>query len=364
MADVRHRHRHGRHAGGHLLGGRFRPPLRRHRRLHRHARRLRLPPAGPLPPGREPARHRRADADVARALPAHLRISRPAGGHHRTREAGPAGQGPGRSALRRRRLQLRRERRQDPPGSRPDRSGGRQPRCRRPDRIGQVDPQLSRAASVRRDGRPGPARRGRRTRPELRHPCPRGGCRLAGDVSLPRLGRRQPALREAGRDGRGDRDGGQGGADPRPHRLTARRVRHAGRRARIPVLRWRETAPRDSPHHPARPAGPGARRGDERARHPYGTRGSAGHRRALRGPYDHHHRAQALHGAGRRPDRRPRRRANSRARHARGTDRPRRPVRGTRPQGRQAVDGAGGVRERAPARPDRPARFVRVSVPA
>ena len=89
-----------------------------------------------------------------------------------------------------------------------DRPRGRQPRRRRPDRLRQVHAQLSGAPAVRRDRRPGHPRRGRRARPRLRHPRPRGRRRLPGDVPLPRLGRRQPALRQAGRHRRGDRRGG------------------------------------------------------------------------------------------------------------------------------------------------------------
>ena len=116
----------------------------------------------------------------------------------------------------------------------------------------------------------------------------------------------------------------------------ARRLRHPRRRARLPVLRRREAAPGHRPHDPARPAGPHPRRGDQRARHPYRTRGPAGHRRALRGPHHHHHRPPALHRARRRPDRRPRRRPDRRARHPRGTARPGRPIRGAGAQGRRA----------------------------
>ena len=67
-----------------LLGRGPRPPVRRPGRLHRHARRLRLAPAGPVPARRVSLlHHRRADADLARALPAHLRVPRPARRHHR-----------------------------------------------------------------------------------------------------------------------------------------------------------------------------------------------------------------------------------------------------------------------------------------
>ena len=48
---------------------------------------------------------------------------------------------------------------------------------------------------------------------------------------------------------------------------AARRLRHHGRLPRPPVLRRREAAHRHRPHPAARPAGPGARRGDQRAGH-------------------------------------------------------------------------------------------------
>ena len=60
-------------------------------------------------------------------------------------------------------------------------------------------------------------RRGRRARPVLRRPRRRDRRGLPGDLPVPRLGRRQPAVRQARRDRRGTRRGGQGGADPRPH---------------------------------------------------------------------------------------------------------------------------------------------------
>ncbi|MCE0444559.1 hypothetical protein LT493_01745 [Streptomyces tricolor] len=95
-------------------------------------------------------------------------------------------------------------------------------RRRRPDRRRQVHARLPGAPSVRRHRRPCHAGRRRRTRPRLRHPRACGRRRLPGDVPLPRLGRRQPALRQAGRHRRGAARGGQGGPDPRPHSRPAR----------------------------------------------------------------------------------------------------------------------------------------------
>ena len=86
--------------------------------------------------------------------------------------------------------------------------------------------------------------------------------RLAGDLPVPRVGAREPALRAAGRHRRGDRGRRPRGPDPRDDRGAARRLRHGRRRARLPLLRRREAADRDRPHGPAQPAGAGARRGD------------------------------------------------------------------------------------------------------
>ena len=131
------------------------------------------------------------------------------------------------------------------------RSGRPAPGDRGRDRLGQDDPQLPDPAPVRRDLRQRDHRRHRRTRPVLRRPRPRGRRRLPGDLPLPRLRRRKPAVRQAGRDRRRTRRGGQGRADPRAHRRAARRLRHPGGGAGLPLLRRRETAPRDRPGHPA-----------------------------------------------------------------------------------------------------------------
>ena len=132
--------------------------------------------------------------------------------------------------------------------------------------------------------------------------------RLAGDLPVPRLGAREPALRAAGRDRRGDRGGGARRPDPRHDRGAARGLRHRRRRARLPLLRRREAADRDRPHDPAQPAGARARRGDQRARRADRARGRRGARAARRGPHDDRHRPPALDGPRRRPDRRARRR--------------------------------------------------------
>jgi ABC-type bacteriocin/lantibiotic exporter with double-glycine peptidase domain len=162
----------------------------------------------------------------------------------------------------------------------------------------------------------------------------RGG---AGDVPAAQLGRRQPAVREAGRDRRGAGRGGAGGAGPRPDRLAARRVRHRGRRARVPVLRWREAAAGDRPGDAPQRAGADPRRGDERARHPDRGGGAAGARAALGPPHHDRDRAPAVDGPRRRPDRRPRPRPDRRAGHPRRAAGARRALRGV------AGAGPGGV---------------------
>ena len=72
-------------------------------------------------------------------------------------------------------------------------------RDRRRDRLGQDDARLPRRAPVRRRARPGHDRRRRRARPHVHGALGHGRRRLAGDVSLPCDGAREPALREAGR---------------------------------------------------------------------------------------------------------------------------------------------------------------------
>ena len=74
----------------------------------------------------------------------------------------------------------------------------------------------------------------------------------------------------------------RGGADPRPDRVAARGLRHGRRRARLPLLGRREAAHRDRAHDPAQPADPGARRGDELARHRDRAAGAGGARPARR----------------------------------------------------------------------------------
>ncbi len=120
---------------------------------------------------------------------------------------------------------------------------------------------------------------------------------------------------------RGDRRRRPGGADPRADRLAARGLRHARRRARLPLLRRREAAHRDRPHDPAQPAGADPRRGDLGARHRDRARRAAGARRALARAHHDRDRPPAVDDPRRRPDPRARRRADRRARHPRGAAR-------------------------------------------
>ena len=85
------------------------------------------------------------------------------------------------------------------------RPGRPQPRHRRRDRVRQDHPQLPDPPAVRRDVGQRDHRRHRRARPALRRAGRRGRGGLPGDLPLPRLGRREPAVRQAGRDRRRDR---------------------------------------------------------------------------------------------------------------------------------------------------------------
>ena len=197
------------------------------------------------------------------------------------------------------------------------RAGGLEDGARRRDRIRQDDPRLSRGAALRR--RPGQHldRRRRPARPHVRVTRIARRRRLSGDVPLSRLGTRQPALREARRDGRGARRRGRRGADPRADRVAAGRLRHRRRRARLPLLRRREAAHRDRPDDPPQPADPRPRRGDERARHGDRAPGAGGARPARGRAHDDRDRSPHLDDRGRRPD--PRARPGARSSSAAAT---------------------------------------------
>ena len=172
----------------------------------------------------------------------------------------------------------------------------------------------SRACTTRSAGRYD--RRRRHARPRLRVTLARRRRRLAGDLSLPRHGAEN--LRFAQPDAT-DEEIEAAARAARIHdadRAPARRLRHRRRRARLPLLRRREAAHRDSAHDPARPADPGPRRGHERARHRDRARRAGGARPARRGTHDDRDRPPPLHRSRRRPDRgaRPRTRAVERGR--------------------------------------------------
>ena len=145
-----------------------------------------------------------------------------------------------------------------------------------------------------------------------------GRAGLPGDLPVPRLDPREPALRLPGGERRGDRRGRARRADPRADLLAAGGLRHAGGRARLPLLRRREAAHRDRPHGPAQPAGADPRRGHLGARQRDRARGAAGARRALARAHHDRDRPPPLDDPRRRPDPRARRRADRRARHPRG----------------------------------------------
>ena len=107
----------------------------------------------------------------------------------------------------------------------------------------------------------------------------------------------------------------QSGADRPFHPAVAQGLRDRGGRARPEALRRREAARRHRPHHPERPADPGAGRGDLRARQPH-REGDPG--RARTGVDRPHHvgdRAPAFHHRRRRRDHRARPGRDRRTRH-------------------------------------------------
>ena len=113
-------------------------------------------------------------------------------------------------ARRRRRLRRRLvpvRRRVDARGRLVHRPGRDDDGARRRDGLGEDDARLPRGAALRRRPRPHHDRRRRRPRPLVPGALRPRRRRLAGDVPLPRVGAREPALREAGRDRRRGRGG-------------------------------------------------------------------------------------------------------------------------------------------------------------
>ncbi|CAA9515750.1 MAG: Efflux ABC transporter, permease/ATP-binding protein, partial [uncultured Solirubrobacteraceae bacterium] len=329
---------------------RARLPVRRsHRRvghgggLPRHARGLHDAPDAAVLSRPVPAQRRHRHPDVARAVPADLRVPGPRRGHRggpAPRDARPRA-GARRGRLRGRLIRLRRGRGADDRRRDARRPGRHDAGHRGGDGLGQDDAGLPRRAAVRPGGRPGDHRRGGRPRALLRVPGRHGRARLPGDLPLPRDDPRQPALRQARGHGRGARGRRARRAGPRPHRLAARGLRHGGRRARLPLLGRREAAHRHRPHDPAQPARARARRGDERPGQRDRARGAGRPGPPVGGPDHDRHRPPPLHGARRRPARGPRPRAGRRARHPRRARGPRGPVRAAGRRGRDDGRGRG-----------------------
>ena len=84
---------------------------------------------------------------------------------------------------------------------------------------------------------------------------------VAGDLPVSRERAREPALRAARGERRGDRGRRADCADPRPDRVVARRLRHDRGGARVSLLRRGEAAHGDRAHGAAQPAGADLRRG-------------------------------------------------------------------------------------------------------
>ena len=90
-------------------------------------------------------------------------------------------------------------------------------------------------------------RRPRRPRPDARLAAGGRRRRRPGPAPVPRVDRRQPALRPPRRDDRRARRGVPGGADPRHRDRAPRRLRHRRRRPRLPLVGRREAAAWRSP---------------------------------------------------------------------------------------------------------------------
>ena len=209
---------------------------------------------------------------------------------------------------------------------------GRAGRPGRPIGCRQDHDDLPRLAAVRR--RLG---RGR----DRRRRCPPDQARLAGrdhrrgdpgDLPVPRLGPRQPPLRQA----RGERGGADrrrdGRLDPRAGHGAPRGLRHDRRRARLQAVGRREAAVGDRARAAQGPADPDPRRGDLGARHRLGAAHPARLREPDGGPDDDRHRPPTVDDPARRPDHRLRQGPDRRAWHARRAARARRPVREALPR--------------------------------
>ena len=159
---------------------------------------------------------------------------------------------------------------------------------------------------------PAPVRRGRRARSRstgvdvrqitLESLGRRHRVRDPGDVPVPRVDPRQPAVRQARRDRGRARGGRPRRRDPRPDHRAARRLRHGRRRARLQAVRRREAAGRDRAGAAQGPADPDPRRGDVVARHRQRAADPGGAGAADRGPDDDRDRPPPVDDPARRPD--------------------------------------------------------------
>ena len=151
--------------------------------------------------------------------------------------------------------------------------------------------------------------------------------RLPGDLPLPRVGAREPALRPSGGDRRRDRGRRARGADPR---ARSRRCRTATRPSSASAASASPAARSSASRSPARSCATRpcscSTRPPARSTSPPSAP-SAWRSSASRGPHHARHRPPPLHGPRRRPDRRARPRRGGRARHPRGAARARRPLR-------------------------------------
>ena len=199
-----------------------------HRRVHDAA-------DAALLPGRLAARRQPRRPDLARALRPHLRVPRPAGRHRREAGRGRA-RGRRRRRLRRRLVRLRRRgldaRRTSaftvPAGTKTaivgETGAGKTTLGYLAARLYDVGSRRVTIGGI-----------------DVRDLSFQALADLVGVVSqetyLFHASRaREPPLREARRDRRGDRDGRRGGADPPRDRRAAGRLRDDGRRARLPLL--------------------------------------------------------------------------------------------------------------------------------
>ena len=266
----------------------------------RHPGRLHDPPDPALLPDPVAALGQRRRAELAGALRARLRVPRRCRSRSDERPTAPsipAERRPRRRRIRRGRLSLRADgdwilRGVDltvPPARPSPWSARRAPARRR-------SPTCSRASTTPRRAR---SRSTASTSASSRSRSLAGDRRrrLAGDLPVPCLGTRQPALRAARR--RPTREIEAAARAAQIHDLIAspaRGLRDDRRRARLPLLGRREAADRDRARDAPQPAGPDPRRGDERARHPDRARRAGGARPPGRGPHGDRDRPPAVDG--------------------------------------------------------------------